>query len=283
MIDLPHYLSLPDIELAAKTAIEEDRRSGDVSAELLPADMAVTAQLWAKAEGTLCGQAWFDACFRVVDPRITIHWKTKDGQVVAPGDNLATLEGPIQGMLTAERSALNFLQTLSGTATRTQAYVERLKGYPTRLLDTRKTLPHLRFAQKYAVLCGGGHNHRLGLWDRVLLKENHLSHLGGVTQAVAAAKAHFSGTVEVEVETLEQLEAALASEADIVMLDNFDLATLRKAVTLTDGRKPLEASGNVQAETLCAIAATGVDYISIGDLTKSVDALDLSLLVETKT
>ncbi len=228
----------------------------------------------------LCGVAWVDEIFRRLDSRVTLRWQAADGDVLDAEQCFLEIEGPARSLLTGERAALNILQTLSATATATRRYVDLIEGTGVRLLDTRKTLPGLRLAQKYAVTCGGGHNHRLGLWDAFLIKENHIAACGGIQAAVAQARKLASDLpVEVEVETFEELDQALAAGADIVMLDNFAIEDLHVAVEINGGRATLEASGNVDNSTLRAIADTGVDCISSGALTKDVKSIDLSMRI----
>jgi nicotinate-nucleotide pyrophosphorylase (carboxylating) len=266
-------------------ALAEDVGAGDLTAALVPAGRSGRASVITREAAVLCGQPWFDEVFRQVEPAVRVWWEAAEGDALQPGQRLCRLEGPARGLLTGERTALNFLQTLSGTATVTRRYVEIVAGLPCRILDTRKTVPGLRDAQKYAVRCAGGTNHRMGLYDGILVKENHILAAGSIAAAVAAARA--SGTavpVEVEVETLEELREALAAGADMALLDEFGLEDLRAAVALNRGhaRGPikLEASGNVTLETLRDIAATGVDFVSIGSLTKHVRAVDLSMRFE---
>jgi nicotinate-nucleotide pyrophosphorylase (carboxylating) len=267
-----------DIDDCVRAALREDVGTGDITADLIAATAQSTARLITRETAVLCGTAWFDAVFRQLDDRIAIHWQCADGDDIAPDQTLCTLAGPTRPLLTGERTAMNFLQTLSGTATQTRHYAAALRGTRTTLLDTRKTLPGLRSAQKYAVRCGGGGNHRLGLYDGILLKENHIMAAGSVAAAVTAARArHPEVTVEVEVETLDQLREAIAAGAHIALLDNFDLPAMRAAVTLAAGAIKLEASGGVGLDTLRATAQTGVDYISVGALTKHVRAVDLSM------
>jgi len=259
-------------------ALEEDVGSGDITAALVDAGATASGQLITREDGVLCGRPWAEAVFRAVDARCELRWDADDGDRISAGQRLFTVTGPARALLTAERTALNFLQTLSGTATRARHYADLVAGTALKLLDTRKTIPGLRLAQKYAVTCGGCHNHRIGLFDAFLIKENHIAACGSIAAAVAAARALAPDKpVEVEVENAEELGQALAAGADRIMLDNFSLATLREAVVATAGRAELEASGNVTAETLPALAATGVDYVSIGALTKDFKALDLSL------
>lgn len=259
-------------------ALEEDIGSGDVSARLIPAERDSSGRILARENCVLAGSAWAESAFRRVSNRIQIDWHKHDGDRIAANDVLCSLSGPARALLTAERTALNFLQTLSATATVTRQYVDIITGTQAQILDTRKTLPGLRMAQKYAVTCGGGHNHRIGLYDMVLLKENHIMATGSITAAVQASRQIYPELpLEVEVETLAQLHEALSIGVERVLLDNFDLDGLRAAVVLNQGRAKLEASGNVDLTTLRAIAETGVDFISIGGLTKNVRAIDLSL------
>lgn len=266
------------VERNVEIALAEDIGSGDITADLLPADRIAEASVITREDGVLCGQQWVNTVFAHVDDRITIDWLVADGDSLAAGETLFQLQGPARGLLTGERTALNFLQTLSGTATRCRDYARHVEGTGVRLLDTRKTLPGLRAAQKYAVLCGGCHNHRIGLYDAFLIKENHILACGGIHAAVLRARESAPGKpVEVEVESTDELLQAIDAGCERVMLDNFDLAGLREAVKLTNGRAELEASGNVTLETLREIAETGVDFISIGTLTKGCNPLDLSM------
>jgi nicotinate-nucleotide pyrophosphorylase (carboxylating) len=259
-------------------ALEEDVGDGDITATLLPEQECGEALIITRDPGVLCGRPWADAVFNRVDERILCEWQAQDGDPLEPGQALVTLRGPVRGLLTAERSAMNFLQTLSGTATVCRRYADAVADLPVRLLDTRKTLPGLREAQKYAVRCGGCYNHRMGLFDAFLIKENHILACGGIGPAVLQARAqHPDKPVEVEVESLDELAEALNAEVERIMLDNFDLDGMRKAVQTTAGRAELEASGNVSLQTLRPIAETGVDFISIGALTKDCQALDLSM------
>jgi nicotinate-nucleotide pyrophosphorylase (carboxylating) len=262
-------------------ALAEDIGSGDITAGLIPASSQASGRVITREAGVLCGRPWAEAVFHAVDARCELEWDCEDGDELTPGQGLFRMRGPARALLTAERTALNFLQTLSGTATRCALYARQLEGCHTRLLDTRKTLPGLRLAQKYAVTCGGGVNHRLGLWDAFLIKENHILASGGIAAAVSAAR-HLAPTrpIEVEVETLTQLDEAIAAGVERVMLDNFDLPAMREAVRLAARRCELEASGNVTLDTLAEIAATGVDFISVGALTKDVKALDLSMRLD---
>ena len=261
-----------------RAALAEDVGSGDISAALIPQGNTASARVITREDGILCGQAWVNAVFAELDPLVQVLWQSEDGQAIAAGDTLFTLQGPARSLLTGERCALNFLQLLSGTATVCQRYAALVAGTGVKLLDTRKTVPGLRMAQKYAVACGGCHNHRIGLFDAFLIKENHIQACGGIAAAVQAAHAVAPGKpVEVEVESLEELQQALEADCDRVMLDNFSLQQMREAVAITNGRLELEASGNVTEATLRAIAETGVDYISIGALTKDCKAMDLSM------
>lgn len=261
-------------------ALREDVGSGDLTAGLIPAQQHARARVITREAAVVAGSAWVDEVFRVLDPQVTVSWQVADGDRVAPDQVLFELQGPARALLTGERSALNFLQLLSGTATRCRHYADLVQDTAVRLLDTRKTLPGLRRAQKYAVTCGGCYNHRIGLFDAFLIKENHIAACGGIAQAVDAARHLAPGRpVEVEVENLQELEQALAAGADIVMLDELSLADMRTAVTLTADRAKLEASGGVNEVTLLGIAQTGVDYISIGTLTKDVKAIDLSMRI----
>jgi nicotinate-nucleotide pyrophosphorylase (carboxylating) len=261
-------------------ALREDVGSGDLTAGLIPAHQQARARIITREAAVVAGTAWVDEVFRVLDPAVEVRWQVADGERVAPDQVLFELQGPARALLTGERSALNFLQLLSGTATRCRHYADLVQDTAVRLLDTRKTLPGLRRAQKYAVTCGGCYNHRIGLFDAFLIKENHIAACGGITQAVATARQLAPGRpVEVEVENLQELEQALTAGADIVMLDELSLADMRTAVALTAGQAKLEASGGVNQDTLLGIAQTGVDYISIGTLTKDVKAVDLSMRI----
>lgn len=268
-----------DIRTAVTQALAEDVGTGDITAALLPATADAGAYVLTREPMVVCGVAWFDEVFRQLDEAIRIAWQVTDGATVAAGATLCELHGPARALLTGERTALNFLQLLSGTATQVQRYVQAVAGTGAVILDTRKTIPGLRRAQKYAVRCGGAENHRFGLFDAVLIKENHIAACGSVPAAIAAAKRQVPAGVwmEIEVENREQLRQALAAGADRILLDNFELAELRAAVAETQGRAKLEASGGVSLTTIRAIAETGVDYISSGDITKNVRAIDLSM------
>ncbi len=269
---------LKSIDEVAYQALHEDLGDGDLTANLLPEDLQSKARLITREDAVLCGTYWFDSVFKQLDKNIKIQWHVKDGDDISENQELCTLEGPARALLTGERTAMNFIQTLSGTATITREYAKALEGTTTKLLDTRKTIPGLREAQKYAVRSGGGYNHRLGLFDGILLKENHIAASGSIGKAVSTAKKRYPETpVEVEVETLGELKEAIGASADIIMLDNFSLTDMREAVVITDGRARLEASGGFDMKTLRETAETGVDYISVGALTKHVRALDLSM------
>lgn len=258
-------------------ALAEDLGSGDVTAALLP-EAADVAYLLCKQDAVIAGRPWFDACHLALDPEVIIEWRVGDGDRVAAGTVLATLAGHVRAMVSAERASLNFLQTLSGTATTTATYVEAVAGTGARILDTRKTLPGLRLAQKYAVRCGGGNNHRIGLYDTVMLKENHIRAAGSLAAAVKLARvAQPSLPLVVEVETIEQLEEALVVGCDRILIDDFDAGMRREAVRVAAGRIPLEVSGGVDLHSVREIARDGVDFISIGALTKHVAAIDLSM------
>jgi nicotinate-nucleotide pyrophosphorylase (carboxylating) len=271
-----------DVRRAVDLALAEDIGSGDATAGLIAAETRATATVITREAAVLCGRPWFDACFRTLDPAVAIDWRAADGDRVSAGQTLCVLRGSARALLSAERCALNFLQTLSGTATVTARHVDALRGTRTRILDTRKTLPGLRVAQKYAVLCGGGANHRIGLFDAILIKENHIAAAGSLSAAVRDARAlHPRLLLEVEVENFAELDEALAAGVDRIMLDEFPIGDLRRAVEHVGGRIALEASGSVNLDNLRAIAETGVDFISIGALTKHVHAIDLSMRVET--
>lgn len=262
----------------ALTALDQPDASADITAQLIPADRMASARVITREAGVFCGQPWVDEVFVQLGGDVKVEWKVQDGEVLSPNQELFRLHGPARLLLTGERNALNFVQTLSGVATLTARYVAELEGTDCRLLDTRKTIPGLRTAQKYAVTCGGGKNHRIGLYDAYLIKENHILACGGIAEAINEARHLNPGKpVEVEVESLAELEQALAAKADIVMLDNFDVAMMREAVAINQGRAKLEVSGNVTLDTLAEFAATGVDFISVGALTKHVRALDLSM------
>lgn len=270
-----------DIEALVARALTEDLGDGDATAVLIPEDRTGHARVVCRETAVICGQPWFEAVFARLDSGVHVTWHVAEGEQVAPDTALCSLEGPAQALLSGERCALNLLQTLSGTATATAAHVAAVAGTRARVLDTRKTLPGLRLAQKYAVKCGGGTNHRIGLFDAILVKENHVLAAGGITEAVRAALARAGGRrVEIEVESMAEANEALRAGAQQLLLDNFTLAELREAVALRDREAPratLEASGGVDLDTLRAIAETGVDFVSVGALTKHLRAVDLSM------
>jgi nicotinate-nucleotide pyrophosphorylase (carboxylating) len=262
----------------AANALDEDVGSGDISAELIDAEVWLETELLVREDAVLCGCQWFDEVFRQCDKKITTRWHASDGERITANSVVCEVSGPARGLLTAERSALNFLQTLSGTATLTRTYSDQIRHTRCKILDTRKTIPQLRVAQKYAVLCGGGSNHRIGLFDAFLIKENHLAASGGIANTVARAREmHPDKFLEVEVENLEQLQQAIDAGVERALLDNFSLADMNRAVELNHRRIELEASGNIEADKLLQIAASGVDFISIGALTKNLRAIDFSL------
>lgn len=268
----------PSIQDEVRRALAEDVGSGDITAALIPADRQARATIISREPATLCGTAWADEVFRQVDPQISVEWLAADGDRLEPNQPFCLLSGPARGLLTGERCALNFIQTLSATATRSRYFADLVEGTGVKLLDTRKTLPGLRLAQKYAVTCGGCHNHRIGLFDAFLIKENHIAACGGIQAAVSQARALAPGKpVEVEVESLEELRQALEAGADIIMLDELSHEDMRTAVSITAGRAALEASGGINEANLRSVAETGVDYISIGSLTKDIKAVDLSM------
>src|SRR3990167_8551591 len=267
-----------EIEANVRRALREDIGSGDITAQLIPAERLAKATIITRDAAVIAGTAWVDAVFRQLDPRVAVHWQVRDGERVNPNQALFPLEGPARSLLTGERCALNFLQLLSGVATRAQYLADFVAETQVKLLDTRKTLPGLRLAQKYAVTCGGCHNHRIGLYDAFLIKENHIAACGGIPEAINAAHKIAPGKpVEIEVESLAELKEALAAGADIIMLDELSLDDMRTAVKLTAGRAKLEASGGINDATLRSVAETGVDYISLGTLTKDIKAVDLSM------
>jgi nicotinate-nucleotide pyrophosphorylase (carboxylating) len=272
----------PDIPAVVAAALAEDLGSGDLTAALIKAETQGTAHVVVRESATLCGCAWFTETFRQVDPTLVVIWHAHDAQAIAADTIVCEIRGPARSIVSGERTALNFLQTLSGTATAARGFTQLVAGTGARVLDTRKTVPGLRRAQKYAVRCGGGENHRMGLFDAVLIKENHVAAVGSLQEAVRVARRNSPHVlIEVEVETLEQLGEALASDADRIMLDDFSLAAMREAVVRRDAhrgkRQELEASGSVGPETLRAVAATGVDFVSIGAMTKHVRAIDFSM------
>ena len=276
-------LADPDPQIVLRDverALAEDLGSGDVTADLLPAAANASARVITREAAVIAGSAWFEACFRALDPHVAFEWHCAEGARVAANDLLCTLRGKARALLSAERCALNFLQTLSGTATVTAQYVDAVRGTPAVILDTRKTVPGLRLAQKYAVRCGGGSNHRIGLFDAILIKENHIAAAGSLAAAVGTARAQYPRLLlEVEVENFEELDAALAAGVDRIMLDEFTFDDIRRAVAEVAGRVQLEVSGGIGLVGLRALAETGVDFISVGALTKHVRAIDLSMRV----
>ena len=275
----PQQLVVDGEQIAALLA--EDVGSGDVTALIVPPTLSATAVLITREPVVLCGGPWFDAVFRRLDPSVVLAWSAADGDEVAAGQTLCRVSGNARALLTAERTALNLLQTLTATATAARCYARAVAGTQVKVLDTRKTLPGLRAAQKYAVRCGGCHNHRFGLFDAILIKENHILASGSIAAAVASARRVAPGLpVEVEVETLEELDQALAAGVERILLDNFGADAIRIAVRSVAGRAALEVSGNVTLDTIGEIARTGVDYISVGDLTKNIRAADLSFRID---
>lgn len=273
-MNVPHSY----LEETVDNALKEDIGSGDVTAKLIPEDDFSLATIITREPATICGIDWVEEVFAQLDSQIFIEWDVDDGDVVTAGQQLCSLSGATRALLTGERAALNFLQTLSSTATKAAEYMAAIAGTDVKVLDTRKTIPGLRLAQKYAVSCGGAYNHRVGLYDAILIKENHILAAGGISQAVDAARFNSPELmIEVEVENLDELQQALHAKVNRIMLDNFDLDLLRQAVSITNKQSELEASGNVTLETIRAIAETGVDYISTGAITKDVKAIDLSM------
>ncbi len=269
---------IDDIAKNVAMALAEDIGSGDITAQLIPAGQIAEANIITREECIFCGKAWVEEVFRQLDPQVHIIWHIEDGQRAAANSALFTLKGSARSLLTGERAALNFVQTLSGTATISSQYASLVAHTQVKLLDTRKTIPGLRSAQKYAVACGGCHNHRIGLYDAFLIKENHIAACNGIANAVANARVIApEKPVEVEVESFTELNQALEAGADIIMLDNFSIEDMKKAVAINAGRAKLEASGNIDAQTLVPTAETGVDFISIGALTKHCLAVDLSM------
>ncbi len=268
-----------DLATNVQNALAEDIGSGDINVELLAKEI-ITAQLISREPAILCGIAWFEATFRQLDNKVKIDWLVKDSDNIKPDQCLCKITGTAQTLLTGERTAINFLQLLSATATETKLYVDAIADTNTRILDTRKTIPGLRRAQKYAVHCGGGTNHRMGLYDAFLLKENHIAAAGSITKAVIAARNHVPNLpIEIEVETLEQVKEALDIKAERLLLDNFELDKLYRAVDMVQKQVELEASGGITLDNIHAIAKTGVDFISIGAITKNIQAIDFSMRV----
>ncbi|WP_148253488.1 carboxylating nicotinate-nucleotide diphosphorylase [Aidingimonas lacisalsi] len=275
-----HQALAEEIRTSAARLLAEDVGPGDITAQLIPESQWGKAQVLTREAAILCGVAWVDELYRRLDSRVELTWLRADGDALEPNQVFLEMEGPARSLLTGERAALNLLQTLSATATSARRYTDLIADSGVRLLDTRKTLPGLRLAQKYAVTCGGGYNHRIGLYDAFLIKENHIASCGSITAAVKEARGIARDLpLEVEVETFEELDEALAAGADTIMLDNFSPADMREAVQRSSGRATLEASGNVDATTLQDIADTGIDCISIGRLTKDVQAIDLSMRI----
>jgi nicotinate-nucleotide pyrophosphorylase (carboxylating) len=274
-------IALSQVVSDVSRSLAEDVGSGDVTATLLPHDLIVEADIIAREPLLICGQPWVNQTFSQVDKRTQIQWHVSEGAWLPAARTLCSIRGRARSVLTAERTALNFLQTLSATATQTYRYVQQLQGTPTRLLDTRKTLPGLRLAQKYAVRCGGGMNHRIGLYDAFLIKENHIKACGSIAAAIALARQSVNPLfVETEVESLSELQVALDARPDRILLDNFTLAMLREAVRMNQPKcSTLEASGGIDINNMAQVASTGVDFISVGAITKSIQAIDLSLLV----
>jgi len=272
---------LEGLEETVRGALSEDIGDGDITAELIPEDRQAKASVICREHATICGEPWVTEVFRQVDPDVTVEWKHHDGDSIDPGDVVFVAHGKARSLLTAERTALNFLQTLSSVATSAREIADQVRHTEVNILDTRKTIPGLRLAQKYAVQTGGCHNHRIGLFDAYLIKENHINASGGITSAIENARdLHPDRKVEVEVETIEQLKEALAAKADIVLLDNFTLEMLREAVRINEGQAKLEASGGYDIKSAVVVAETGVDYISVGSLTKHIQATDFTMLFE---
>jgi nicotinate-nucleotide pyrophosphorylase (carboxylating) len=276
-INQPEFVTI--IRANVYSALSEDMGSGDLTAQLVPEKTLGHATVITRQHAVLCGKSWFEMCFKVLDPNCVITWFVKDGSKIAPNEKLCELRGDARALLTAERAALNFLQTLSATATLTRTFVDAIKGTHAKILDTRKTIPSLRLAQKYAVRIGGGHNQRIGLFDGILIKENHITAAGSICEALKQAflLAPENATVQIEVENMAQLSEALDAGAKLILLDNFDLDGMRDAVKFTARRAELEASGGISLEKVRSIAETGVDRISIGALTKNISAVDLSM------
>lgn len=271
-----------DIKDTVRRALAEDIGSGDLTAALIPASTRARASVITRERAVLCGSAWFDEVFRQLEPAVSTTWAAKDADSIQANQIVCRLHGPARAILSGERMALNFLQLLSDTATQTRRYVDAVSGTHTKVLDTRKTIPGLRRAQKYAVTCGGGQNHRMGLYDGILIKENHILAAGSIARAVQQAKTSATEgiPIEVEVENLDQLRDALAAGVDRLLVDNFSLQSLKAAVAQTRGRATIEASGGITLENVRTMAETGVDYISVGALTKDVKAIDLSMRFE---
>ncbi|VAW91536.1 Quinolinate phosphoribosyltransferase [decarboxylating] [hydrothermal vent metagenome] len=275
-------IELADIQQQVALALKEDIGNGDVTANLLPAEQNSSAKVITRESGILCGTHWFDQCFLQIDNKVKINWQCQDGDTITTNQTLCTIDGPTRALLSAERTALNFLQTLSATASITRHYVDALANTNVKVLDTRKTIPGLRKAQKYAVFCGGGMNHRIGLYDMILIKENHIASCGSITAAIKQAQQNSQDCeIEIEVESLDELEQALDAGAERILLDNFAREDLIKAVALNQQRAKLEVSGNITLENINEVAQTGIDYISSGAITKNIQALDFSLLIKS--
>jgi nicotinate-nucleotide pyrophosphorylase (carboxylating) len=272
---------IEDIKTTVTQALKEDIRDGDITAMLIPEGNMAKATVITREQAIVCGQPWVDEVFRQLDPAVQIEWLVQDGDEIQPEQVLFTLEGPARSLLTGERIALNFLQTLSGTATTAHQYAKLVEGTEIKILDTRKTIPGLRLAQKYAVKIGGCHNHRFGLYDAFLIKENHIAACGGIKPAVLKARDIApEKPIEVEVENLIELQQALDADADIIMLDNFDPDMIRKAITLNNGQAKLEVSGNLEVNNIASKTIEGIDYLSSGSLTKHCKAVDFSMRIE---
>lgn len=272
-------MALPaNVTTVVRTALDEDIGAADLTAQLIPVSARAVADIICRESAILCGTAWFEATFLELDDNCVVSWSQRDGESVEPNKMVCRVEGSARALVTGERTALNFLQTLSGTATTTRRYVEKLAGTTATLLDTRKTIPSLRSAQKYAVRCGGGKNHRMGLFDGILIKENHIEAVGSLTEAIRQMRSLFAERpIEIEAETIVELTEAITAGADIVLLDNFSIDALKQAVALANGRVQLEASGGFEFDDIRAIAETGVNFVSVGALTKHLQAIDFSM------
>ena len=269
------------ISNAARTTLIEDIGSGDITAELIPAELMAQAYIISQERAIICGIPWVNEVYQAVDANVNIQWKVKDGDVVFSHQIVSLLTGKTRSIITGERTALNWLQTLSGTATEVSRYVKKIKDTFVYLLDTRKTIPSLRYAQKYAVRCGGGKNHRMGLYDAYLIKENHIISFGSITRAIQKARdCNPEKTLEIEVENLNELQEALDAKADLILLDNFDINMIKKAVEINSGQAKLEISGNVNLKNIRKIAKTGIDFISVGALTKNLHSIDFSMRIQ---
>ncbi|MFW0066390.1 MAG: carboxylating nicotinate-nucleotide diphosphorylase [Coxiella endosymbiont of Dermacentor silvarum] len=268
------------IEKSVQASLEEDIRTGDITAQLISPHKFVRATIISREKAIFCGTPWFDMVYQQIDPEVRIHWNVNEGDFISGGHLLVELAGKARSIVTGERTALNWLQTLSGTATLTFYYVEKLKNTKIQLLDTRKTIPGLRYAQKYAVQCGGGKNHRMGLYDAYLIKENHIMSCGSITKAIQKARNHYpKKSVEVEIKNLKELREALEAKADIIMLDNFDSDDIKRAIIINNGKAKLEVSGNINLQNIHKIAEKGIDFISVGAITKHLCAIDLSMQI----